>query len=312
VGKALVWPYFVFFDKRSSNLAHLIKSIDYSNDAAKLSNRGKPFEPVDEAEVKRFIDLKRKALEEAKLVNIEGLNRDHPNFGNHYRDEFVRGLQLLIEGYEKQDNNKIFEASILLDRWGDWYTANLENIRKCNKAEIQPKVESPISIPQAPKLNASEFDRYSRVLKRASETDLQDSDLKELRSAMSDYIKRTGRKIRNQEYDAFIGIIKLSNDYFYELGQSLLYSWDNKKITTTNDFDRLYQKMKVLGMRKEVKSKADMECLKAAARNQNYGKDEFGQKYKLGREVTLRGIKENELLNHNMQKISTVVKEFVQ
>jgi hypothetical protein len=311
-GKAFAWPYFVFFDKPSSNLSHFIKSINYSNEAAKLSNQGKPFESVDKADMKKFIDLKKKALEEAKLVNIEQLNRDHPNFGNHYRDEFMKGLRLLIEGYEKEDNGKIIEASILFDRWGDWYSSNLENIRKGNKTEIEPKVESSISMPEAPKLNASELDRYSTVLKRAGEAELKDTDLGELRSTMSDYTKRTGRKMTNQEYSAFIGIIKLSNDYFYELGQSLLYSWDNKKIITTNNFDSLYQKMKVLGMRKEVKLKADMECLKAAARNENYGEDEFGQKYKLGREVILRGIKENELLNSNMQKIATVVKEFVE
>ena len=46
-GKALAWPYFLFFQNTESNLSHFIKSIDYSNEATKLNNQGKLFSSIN-------------------------------------------------------------------------------------------------------------------------------------------------------------------------------------------------------------------------------------------------------------------------
>ncbi|MDD4991515.1 MAG: hypothetical protein PHR83_04700 [Paludibacter sp.] len=311
-GKGFAWPYFVIFEKPKSNIKeHFNKSMEFSNEATKLRNQGQSFSTINDKEMEKFIFLNRKALEEALLIDIEKLNNIHPNFGNHFRDEYIKGLQLLSEGYDKHQNQELIQAQILLNNWGDWYSANLENIKTRNKTEVSVKsLEKSNS--EEPKLNASELDRYSKILKKANEEALNQSDIIELRSAISDYTNRTSRKLTKNEYDHFIGTIKLSNDYLYELGTSLLYTWDQKKVTTTTKFDELYKTMKMIKIRKEEKLEEDMNTLAAAAKNQTAIKAQDGQKYEFSREIILEHMKQNELSNSNMDKIQVMMKEFVE
>ncbi len=62
--KASIWPYFVFFqnssNERISDLAHFDKSIEYSNEAAKITLKGKPLEGLDEGEKKSLIYLRKR------------------------------------------------------------------------------------------------------------------------------------------------------------------------------------------------------------------------------------------------------------
>lgn len=121
---------FYFFKSGNSTVQHLANSINYANQATQIINTGNPFEQVDQADIQTVLEFNKKALEEAKLVDIENLNRDYKDFGNHYRDEFIRGLELFIDGFEISDNQKILEGQILLDKWGTWYSQNIEEIKK--------------------------------------------------------------------------------------------------------------------------------------------------------------------------------------
>lgn len=311
-GEGIIWPYYIIASKQTeSNIDHLKESIEYSNEATRLDNQGQSFSSPTETEMKKYIDLKRKALEEGKLVDVEKLNNDHPNFGNHFRNEYLKGLQLLVDCYDKQQNQYIIQAQILLDNWSDWYSANLENIKARNKIEVQAKQNALPPSAEEPKLNPDELDRYSSVLKKLNDGMITKSDIDKLRGVFIDYTNRTGRNLSKDEYDSFIGIIKISADYMFELGTSLLYSWDQKKIFTTSKFDELYKTMKALKLRKEEKLDADMETLKAAARNQNYVEDESERKFYFGRDIILQHMKQNELSNANMEKISEMMKEFI-
>ena len=46
------------------------------------------------------------------------------------RDYFISGLELFIEGHEDNDNELLIESQVLLNIWGEWYSANSEGIRK--------------------------------------------------------------------------------------------------------------------------------------------------------------------------------------
>lgn len=111
------------------NIKHFNQSIDYANQATQVINVGNPFEEIAQEDIHVMINLNKKALEEAKLVDIDKLNRDYGGFGTHYRDEFIHGLELSIEGFENSDNQKIIESQILLDKWGSWYNQNIEEIK---------------------------------------------------------------------------------------------------------------------------------------------------------------------------------------
>ena len=100
--------------QKESNITHFIKSINYANSGNELNNQRQPFSIIDNNEMKKSIELYRKAFEEGKLVNIDILNKDHPNFGNHFRDDYLKGLQLLIDGYEKKIDRAIFKVKFFL------------------------------------------------------------------------------------------------------------------------------------------------------------------------------------------------------
>lgn len=311
-GKGLIWPFFIFVDKsKDDSITHLNKSIDLTNEGTKILNQVTAFTLMSDNQMKQYINFLKDALIEGDQVNIEKLNKDHPNFGNHFRDEYIKGIKSLISGYELKRDQNFVQGQLLLDSWGNWYSANFENIKSRKKVEVKITQNTKTVPIEEPKLNSSELDRYSRVLKKAEEGVLNQADLDELRSAIRDYISRTGKYLTEEEYNSYIGFIKLANDYIYELGVSLLYSWDQKKIFTTDKFDDLHKTMTTLKLRKEEKLKNDLKDLKAASLNQTYVEDESGQKYEFGREIILQHMKQNEISNSNITSIQIIMKEFV-
>jgi len=112
-------------------------------------------------------------------------------------------------------------------------------------------------------MNSSELDKFSTVL--AKEELLTDSDLENIRSALKSYTDRTGNYLTQNDVDGFTGLIKQSNDYQYELGQSLLFSWDQQKIYTTSGFDKLYKEMQDANYRKSGVLQFNKNRLKQAA-----------------------------------------------
>ncbi len=189
------------------------------------------------------------------------------------------------------------------------YSLSNQNNRKVETIPDTIK-KSPTAKP--PDFNASELDRYSKVLNKAMSYELNKQDLKILRSVISDYTSRTGRMLTKDEYELFMGVIELTSNYQYELGQSMLFSWDSKKYFTTNKLDDFYKIMKTMRLRKPELLKNDIENIKAASQNQYFIKDKFGNKYEFSREIILKGIDENNLVRNNYEKISLVMKDFVQ
>ncbi|RLA84400.1 MAG: hypothetical protein DRG31_05000 [Deltaproteobacteria bacterium] len=59
-----------------------------------------------------------KAIEEAEKVNVNNINVYIPEFGKHYKGEFIKGLKLLIEGFKGSDNVKKLQGAFLMDKWG--------------------------------------------------------------------------------------------------------------------------------------------------------------------------------------------------
>ena len=58
--------------------------------------------------------------------------------------------------------------------------------------------------------------------------------------------------------------MEITNEYYYELGQSLLNSWDNKSKFTTRNFDKVLSLVKEYEIRKPEEMKMDLACLDAA------------------------------------------------
>lgn len=157
-----------------------------------------------------------------------------------------------------------------------------------------------------PKLSADESDALSRIISKAQIEPLTDNDISNLKNVLKAYNDRTGTKIKKSDVNDFIRGTKIINDYYYELGQSLLSSWDTKSKITTSNFDKVLQLVKEYGLRKPKKIKMDLVALDAAARNQNYVEDQQGRKFEFGREVIIQKLRENEIARKNFDQIKDV------
>jgi hypothetical protein len=160
-------------------------------------------------------------------------------------------------------------------------------------------------------LNSYELDKISAVMAAAQERPLIDSDIEDLRAAIKSYVERTGHYLAKSDIDSFIRLINKSNDYDYELGQSLLFSWDQHQPHTTNRFDELYKEMQQDGLRKSELLQADKNRILEASRNQNYTVDVSGNKYEFSREIILENLDKIDITRKNLVIIANVYSEFV-
>lgn len=119
-----------FFDKsHEDNIAHFQRSFYYASQVVKIANNINSFEQGNPNEI---VELMEKALAEAKLVDIDELNEVYDGFGTHYRDEYIKGIKICIEGCKEVDLKKLMKSQLLLSVWQDWY---LENIEKAFEAD---------------------------------------------------------------------------------------------------------------------------------------------------------------------------------
>lgn len=120
--------------RRAVTVHHFSQSLSYALDAFAAHEEGTTWKKdsllgtVDEKAVDEVVRLEKLALAESGLVSIEELNGMFPDLGNHYRDNFVAGLEAAVEGYETGKNLSSMRGSLLLRQWATWYGANWENI----------------------------------------------------------------------------------------------------------------------------------------------------------------------------------------
>lgn len=128
--KGIAWPYFSFYSNSNKIGEHINRSIEYCNEATKIVNKGEAFSKLKPEEAKRLLELLEKAYEEAKLADIDEMNRHFEKFGDEYRDKFMAGLSLTIEGYKENNTTMTIMGQMLISAWGEWYSENLASLRR--------------------------------------------------------------------------------------------------------------------------------------------------------------------------------------
>lgn len=118
------------------------KAILLFNDAMDLTkppdNSGKPFDIPKVQEQKIITDL-TDGINLSRQVNNEFLDYLNPDLKNHYRNQYIKGYELILGGL-KSDNstrNSIgvkeqLEGSQLIGEWNKWWASNKDEIT--NKA----------------------------------------------------------------------------------------------------------------------------------------------------------------------------------
>jgi hypothetical protein len=145
--KAVVWPYFVF-GQTGGTVSHFINAVNYENKATAIINRGGSNQQISQAEMEEIVGYYKQALTEAKKADIESMNQHYSGFGDHFKSEFREGLELFIKSHESGDVVASLHSQELLDKWGNWYQANIDNIKgssvnakQTNEPNISDNVE---------------------------------------------------------------------------------------------------------------------------------------------------------------------------
>jgi hypothetical protein len=108
---------------------HLANSIYATIDAFEILKSS----PLDKSKTNELILHLQQAAEEAKQVNIEQIELQVPGFALHYKDEFIQGINLLLDGYQNEDGFNKLQGGVLLDKWALWNNENndkLDNIKE--------------------------------------------------------------------------------------------------------------------------------------------------------------------------------------
>lgn len=116
--------------KSSGSVEHFSTSLDLANQATSISNKVDGLEHIPESDVYEIIRLHQKSLGESKFVNIDELNNRLSGFGDNYRDEFILGSKLFLNGLESGNAVQAIRGQILLRKFGYWYRKNISEIRK--------------------------------------------------------------------------------------------------------------------------------------------------------------------------------------
>jgi hypothetical protein len=113
--------------------AHVKAAIEYHNKAAEVLKPGEnSIQVVPRSDREAIADYDAKALAEAEQADIAAMNRHHPGYGDHFRDEFIEGLRLIVENQRSGTAASAFSSvrgQMLVDKFGDWYVANVDAIR---------------------------------------------------------------------------------------------------------------------------------------------------------------------------------------
>ena len=140
--KGVAWPYYEFFDRppeptagsslfkgwtkeEKDNAKHIVRSYEADLESIRLSNERTTPKFNDETK-NEIIRLKTIALQEARLVTDDTLDKVHPQFREHFRNEYQRGIELrLLNMNDLSGNDKAESMGLELhSRWADWWNAN--------------------------------------------------------------------------------------------------------------------------------------------------------------------------------------------
>lgn len=146
--KALVWPYFAFVqgdvpwrsrnrasiptwsDEEKQNAMHFHLSTDAADAAVKLSNLGPAYSVISQSELAETNRLMKIALQEAKVVRNEVLDKAFPGLSRLFREKYQRSLELKIRTFEDKYNIAgEFESGRLYNEWIDWINEHGSEIR---------------------------------------------------------------------------------------------------------------------------------------------------------------------------------------
>jgi hypothetical protein len=115
--------------EEKGNFHHYIASAEADIAAVNLSNNGQPFGAISDETIHQILELKKRALAEAKLVRDDVLEKAFVGMSDRYRHFYQRSLELQVRSLEVKDLSAEIEGSRLHDEWVDWIEPRQVQIR---------------------------------------------------------------------------------------------------------------------------------------------------------------------------------------
>ena len=113
--------------------SHVSAAIQYHNEAAAIANKSCGTGAVcvlSPADWDTIYSYDKKALSEARQADISDMNRVYPGFGDHFKNEFIEGLTLIVEdGNNSAEGPEFIKGQFLEHHFGDWFEAHEDAIR---------------------------------------------------------------------------------------------------------------------------------------------------------------------------------------
>ena len=80
--------------------------------------------------------LSKKQLSLTKIIDIGLLNALYPGFGNHYLDDFIRGLELYVIGLLTSNRTQYRKGQAMIFKWINWLDQHEDDIRQIIDEEL--------------------------------------------------------------------------------------------------------------------------------------------------------------------------------
>ena len=112
------------------SLEYFIYSLESANKASEVVDDDVPYEEISKDDMLEIVDYRIQAKVESERVKTNHLNSIYDGLGDHYKNEFITGLELFIQGYGNSDNEKLQEGDELLDQFSAWYNTNVAGIEE--------------------------------------------------------------------------------------------------------------------------------------------------------------------------------------
>ncbi|MCG2725306.1 MAG: hypothetical protein L6420_03440 [Elusimicrobia bacterium] len=117
-------------DPRGITASHVINAINYKNQATIIINSDKESSVIRKNESDAMFKFYNNALSEAKMADIALMNEHFPGFGDHFEQEFIKGLEMILDGHKSGDVKKSINGQLLGGQWTKWYNENFDKIQK--------------------------------------------------------------------------------------------------------------------------------------------------------------------------------------
>ncbi len=111
-------------------ITDLVQTIEVSDKIKMIAEEGEALtEQIPEDELEKIIDLGSYAVENAKKIDHELLNKIYPDLGDKFQENLVVGIDLILKGYRGKNDDITQEGKELIESWGEWFDTNLEKIK---------------------------------------------------------------------------------------------------------------------------------------------------------------------------------------